>query len=59
MPQYQLQVYAYAKQGGRYVAAANATVLNLGAGSSESVHLDLVGSTAQQLHVQAIPTILQ
>jgi uncharacterized membrane protein len=59
VPQYQLQIYAYAKSGGQYVAAANATVLNLGAGSSESVRLGLVGAAPRQLHVQAIPTILQ
>jgi hypothetical protein len=59
VPQYQLQVYAYAKRGGQYVAAANATVLNLGAGSSTSVRLGLIGTPAKQLHVQAIPTILQ
>ena len=59
VPQYQLQVYAYARRGGRYVGAASATVTNLGAGSSRSVRLGLVGSLGNQMHVQAIPTILQ
>ncbi len=59
VPQYQLQVYAYAKRDGHYVGAANTTVMNLGAGSGRSVRLGLVGSLGSQLHVQAIPTILQ
>ena len=59
VPQYQLQVYAYAKRDGHYVGAANATVMNLGAGSGRSVRLGLVGEPGSQLHVQAIPTILQ
>jgi hypothetical protein len=59
VPQYQLQLYAYAKRGPHYVGAANTTVMNLGAGSKESVRLGLVGTSGGQLHVQAIPTILQ
>jgi hypothetical protein len=59
VPQYQLQVYAYAKRGGHYVGAADATVTSLGAGTRGSVRLGLVGSPGDHLHVQAIPTILQ
>jgi hypothetical protein len=59
VPQYQLQLYAYAKRGRRYVGAANTTIMNLGAGSERSVRLGLVGDSSDQLHVQAIPTILQ
>ncbi len=60
VPQYQLQVYAYARQGSRYVAAGNTTVANLGAGSKRRVKLPLVGVVSSaNLHVEAIPTILQ
>jgi hypothetical protein len=59
VPQYQLQLYAYAKRGPQYVGAANTTIMNLGAGSERSVRLGLVGESGSQLHVQAIPTILQ
>lgn len=59
VPQYQLQVYAYAGSNGRYRAAGNATVADLGAGSSQRITLNLTGAAAGDLHVQAIPTILQ
>lgn len=60
VPQYQLQVYAYAERDGRCVAAGNATVMNLGAGTRQRVRLRLVGGLeGSRLHVQAIPTILQ
>jgi hypothetical protein len=59
VPQYELQVYAYARQGGRYVAAGSLTVANLGAGATDRLRLPLVGSATSQLHVEAIPTILQ
>ncbi len=59
VPQYELQVYAYAREGGRYVAAGVKTVPDLGAGSRQRVKLSLLGSGAQQLSVEAIPTILQ
>jgi hypothetical protein len=59
-PQYQLQVYAYARQGSRYVAAGNLTVADLGAGSRQRVKVPLVGVVpSANLHVVAIPTILQ
>jgi hypothetical protein len=59
VPQYELQVYAYARRDGNYVAAGNATVADLGSGASERVRLALVGSSTNQLHVDAVPTILQ
>jgi hypothetical protein len=59
VPQYQLQLYAYAKRGAQYVGAANRTVVILGAGSARSVNLGLVGESSDELHVQAVPTILQ
>jgi hypothetical protein len=59
VPQYQLQVYVYAKRDGRYVGAANTTVMNLGAGARQNVRLGLVGNLSDKLQVQAIPTILQ
>jgi hypothetical protein len=59
VPQYELQVYAFAQHGGRYVAAGNLTVADLGAGATDRRRLPLVGSSTSQLHVEAIPTILQ
>jgi hypothetical protein len=60
VPQYQLQVYAYAERAGRYVAAGNATVTDLGAGSRQKLTLPLVGTTqGATVQVVAIPTILQ
>jgi hypothetical protein len=60
VPQYQLQVYAYAMRAGRYVAAGNATVVDLGAGSHQILRLPLVGSSqGATVQVEAIPTILQ
>lgn len=59
VPQYELQLYAYAKRGARYVGAANRTIMTLGAGTERSVRLGLVGETGGRLYVQAVPTILQ
>jgi hypothetical protein len=59
VPQYQLQLYAYAKRGSQYVGAANRTVMTLGAGTERSIRVGLLGVSGTKLHVQAIPTILQ
>ncbi len=59
VPQYQLQLYAYSRRAGRYVAAGNATVADLGAGSRQHVRLQLTGVPSAKLLVRAIPTILQ
>ncbi len=59
VPQYQLQLYAYGRRDSRYVAAGNATVADLGAGSQQRVRLELTGAPSAKLLVKAIPTILQ
>jgi hypothetical protein len=60
VPQYQFQVYAYARQGSHYVAAGNLTVAELGGGAKQRVRIRMVGVVASaNLHVEAIPTILQ
>jgi hypothetical protein len=59
VPQYELQVYAYARRDGHYVAAGNATVADLDSGASDRLRLSLVGVSTDNLHVAAIPTILQ
>jgi hypothetical protein len=60
VPQYQLQVYAYATRAGRYVAAGNATVPELDGGAKQAVRVKLISSApSANLHVVAIPTILQ
>jgi uncharacterized lipoprotein YmbA len=59
VPQFELQVYVYARADGRYVAAGNATVSDLGAGDKQRVGITLVGEAASGLHVEAVPTILQ
>jgi uncharacterized lipoprotein YmbA len=60
VPQYQLQVYAYARRAGRYVIAGNTTVPELDGGSQQVVRLKLVSAApSANLRVAAIPTILQ
>ena len=59
VPQYELQVYAYARRDGHYVAAGSATVADLDSGARDRLRLSLVGSSTNQLHVAAVPTILQ
>jgi hypothetical protein len=59
VPQFQLQVYAYIRRGDQFVAAGNATVWDLGAGSGQRVKLVLVGTAGSGLRVKAVPTILQ
>lgn len=65
VPQYELQVYAFARAHGRYVAAGTATVAELGAGARRRVRLRLTvlhghaGTAAGELRVEAPPTILQ
>lgn len=60
VPQYQLQVYAYANRSGRYVVAGNTTVPELDGGSRQTVRVKLVSAAASaNLRVVAIPTILQ
>lgn len=60
VPQYQLQVYAYAVAGGRYVAAGNLTIPQLGGNAQQTHPLTLVGDRRRgRLQVTALPTISQ
>jgi hypothetical protein len=59
IPQYQLQVYAYALQGNRYVAAGNLTVPHLGSNAHQTAQLGLLGNlTNTHLEIEALPTIV-
>jgi hypothetical protein len=60
LPQYQLQIYSYARHDGRYVAAANVTLNGVNAGATEHVQLALVGKLAGAHPITTVvPTILQ
>lgn len=60
VPQYQLQVYAFARHGGRYTAAGNLTVDELDGQVSKTFQLGLVGRPGRgRVHVEAFPTTLQ
>jgi hypothetical protein len=59
IPQYQLQIYAYAEHGNRYVAAGNVTVPHLGSQAHQTAKLALLGDpTNARLEVEALPTIV-
>lgn len=59
VPQYQLQLYAVARSGGRYLAAGNVTVPHLGSQSARTVRLHVVGNLGRAaVAVEALPTIL-
>jgi hypothetical protein len=60
VPQYGLQVYAYALRGGRYVAAGKTEVKHLGTGQRTVVTVPLAGSARKRpLRVEAIPTMFE
>ena len=60
IPQYQLQVYAVAEQGGRYVAAGTVTVPHLGSDASSRLKLPILGHIGNaRLEIEAVPTIFQ
>jgi hypothetical protein len=60
LPQYDLDVYAWAQRGGRYVGAGHTSVLHVGTGESTKVQLKLIGNPrGAQVHVSAPPTIFQ
>lgn len=60
VPQYQLQVYAFAQTAGRYVAAGDITVAHLGSQGSATLRLGLLGSLRHaRLQIEALPTIFQ
>jgi hypothetical protein len=59
IPQYQLQIYAYAQRGSRYVAAGNVTVAHLGSQARQTAELTLLGDlTNPHLEIEALPTIV-
>ena len=60
IPQYQLQVYAYALSGDRYVAAGNLTVLHLGSQARQTSKVALLGRVNHaRLQIEALPTIVK
>jgi hypothetical protein len=60
IPQYQLQVYAYALSGDRYVAAGNLTVPHLGSQARQTSKVPLLGRIDHaRLQLEALPTIVQ
>ena len=60
VPQYQLQVYAFARRDGRYTAAGSLTVDELDGQVSKTFQLGLVGRPGRgRVHVEALPTTLQ
>jgi hypothetical protein len=59
IPQYQLQIYAYARHGNRYVAAGTVTVPHLGSQAHQTTQLALLGDlTNAHLEIEALPTIV-
>jgi hypothetical protein len=60
IPQYQLQVYAYALSGDRYVVAGNLTVPHLGSQARQTSKVALLGRVNHaRLQIEALPTIVQ
>jgi hypothetical protein len=60
VPQYQLQVYAFAQTGRRYVAAGSFTVPLLGSRATSTLQLGLLGNLDHaRLQIEALPTIFQ
>jgi hypothetical protein len=59
-PQYDLAVYAWAKRDGKFVAAGQKSIGDLGTGKQRPVRLDLVGDPGKtEVHVSAPPTIFE
>jgi hypothetical protein len=59
IPQYQLQVYAVARHGRRYVAAGALTVAHLGGNGTHTVKLPLLGHPTQgRLQLEALPAMV-
>jgi hypothetical protein len=60
LPQYNVAVYAWAKRGGRYVAAGQASVDEVNAGDTETVSVRLIGDPGKaKVHVFAPATIFE
>jgi hypothetical protein len=59
VPQYQLQVYAVARHGRRYVAAGALTVPHLGGDGKHTVQLPLLGNPGRgRLRFEALPAMV-
>jgi hypothetical protein len=59
IPQYQLQVYAVARHGRRYVVAGALTVPHLGGGGTHTVQVPLLGPPGQgRLRLEALPAMV-
>jgi hypothetical protein len=60
VPQYDLEVYAWAEKGGQVVAAGRGVLEHLGTGSSAELTLTLIGDPAgSKLQVHAPPTLFE
>jgi hypothetical protein len=60
IPQYQMQIYAYAQVGDRYLAAGNLTVPHLGSQAHQTAKLALLGRVGHApIRIEALPTIVQ
>jgi hypothetical protein len=60
VPQYTLPVYAFARRGSRYTAAARVTLHHLGTGQERQVRLSLIGSTGgAQVSFQTQPSMFE
>jgi hypothetical protein len=60
IPQYDLDVYAVARKGGRYVAAGRASLEHLGVSKTARLRLPLIGDAkGAQVHVYAPQTLFQ
>jgi hypothetical protein len=60
VPQYGVQVYAFARRGARYAAAGRATVAHLGTRQVKDLRLALIGSTrGARLTLEVLPTIFR
>ncbi len=58
VPQYGLQVFAVVRAHGRYLAAGRAEITHLGTGSSQDVHINLLGrASAETPTLETTPTI--
>jgi hypothetical protein len=60
VPQYQLQIYAFGLERGRYVAAGGTTLPHLGTETSETLSLSLIGTRRPtSIELEALPTMFQ
>jgi hypothetical protein len=60
IPQYGLPVYAFARRGGRYVAAGRAAVEHVGTAGTATVQISLVGArSGATLESEALPSIFR